>query len=184
VSHHVKRLLVHRRPSTPLDSHQQRRLQSRVGNNRGVNFRALSSLFPLLLVALLAAACGGDSPSSSTPLPSAPFSQTDLVVGTGATAANGLRLTMFYTLWLYDPAGAESKGRQIQSNVGGTPFPFTLGVGGVIRGWDIGVVGMRVGGRRRLIIPPDLGYGASGSSDGSIPGGATLVFDIELVSVQ
>jgi FKBP-type peptidyl-prolyl cis-trans isomerase FkpA len=149
-----------------------------------VTVRTPSSLLAFLAIASLAAACGGDSPSSSTPLPSAPFSQTDLVVGTGDTAINGRNLTVFYTLWLYDPAGAESKGRQVETNVGGAPHPFTLGVGRVIRGWDVGVVGMRVGGRRRLIIPPDLGYGASGSSDGRIPGGATLVFDIELVSVQ
>jgi FKBP-type peptidyl-prolyl cis-trans isomerase FkpA len=148
-----------------------------------VNLRAFSSLLPVVLVAVLAAACGSDSPSSSTPLPSAPFSQTDLVVGTGDTAANGRRLTVFYTGWLYDPAGPESKGRQFDSNAGGTPWAFTLGTGGVIRGWDIGVVGMRVGGKRRLIIPPDLGYGAGGNPP-VIPGGATLVFDIELVSVQ
>jgi FKBP-type peptidyl-prolyl cis-trans isomerase len=148
-----------------------------------VIFRTRASLLLLPFAALLAAACGGDSPSSSTPLPSAPFSQVDLLLGTGETAANGRNLTVYYTLWLYDPAGTESKGRQIESNVGGTPFPFTLGVGRVIRGWDVGVVGMRVGGRRRLIIPPDLAYGAQGSPP-AIPGGATLVFDIELVSVQ
>ena len=149
-----------------------------------MTFRTLPSLLPILLIALVAAACGGDSPSSSTPLPSAPFSQTDLVVGTGEAAANGRRLTVFYTLWMYDPAGVESKGRQIQSNVGLSPYgPFVLGTGAVIRGWDIGVVGMRAGGRRRLIIPPDLAYGAQGSPP-DIPGGATLVFDIELVSVQ
>jgi FKBP-type peptidyl-prolyl cis-trans isomerase FkpA len=136
----------------------------------------------VLVIALLAAGCGGDSPSSSTPLPSAAFSQTDLVVGTGDTAANGRRLTVFYTLWLYDPSGPESKGTQKETNVGGTPYAFTLGTGSVIRGWDIGVVGMRAGGKRRLIIPPDLAYGAGGQ--GSIPGGATLVFDIDLVSVQ
>jgi FKBP-type peptidyl-prolyl cis-trans isomerase FkpA len=152
------------------------------GDNRKVTLRTISSRVGVFAIAVLAAACGSDSPSSSTPLPSAPFSQTDLVVGTGDTAVNGRRLTVFYTLWLYDPAGPESKGRQFETNVGGSPHPFTLGTGAVIRGWDIGVVGMRVGGKRRLIIPPDLAYGAQGNQ--SIPGGATLVFDIELVSVQ
>src|SRR5688500_13156610 len=108
----------------------ERQLPRRRGaDNRSVIFRTRASLLLLLFAALLTTSCGGDSPSSSTPLPSAPFSQVDLLLGTGETAANGRNLTVYYTLWLYDPAGTESKGRQIESNVGGTPFPFTLGVG-------------------------------------------------------
>jgi FKBP-type peptidyl-prolyl cis-trans isomerase FkpA len=91
---------------------------------------------------------------------------------------------MFYTLWMYDPAGTDGKGRQIQTNVGGAPFSFVVGTGNVIQGWHRGVPGMRVGGLRRLVLPPDLAYGAQGSGDGQIPGNATLVFDIELVAVQ
>src|SRR5687768_12663743 len=84
------------------------------------------SLLLLAALGLSAAACGGSSPSSSTPLPTTAFTQTDIRVGTGADAVNGTRLTVHYTLWLYDPAGAELKGRQLQTSAGGAPFPFTL----------------------------------------------------------
>jgi FKBP-type peptidyl-prolyl cis-trans isomerase FkpA len=135
----------------------------------------------VLVTTVLAAACGGgdDGPSSPSPsTPSAPFSQTDLRVGTGAEAVAGRNLRVNYTLWLYDPGQPDNKGRQIESN----QFAFLLGAGRVIRGWDQGLVGMRVGGQRRLVIPPDLAYGAGGS--GPIPGNATLVFDVELLDVQ
>lgn len=129
---------------------------------------------------LLAAAGCSSSPSSpSVALPRAEFSQTDLRVGTGASASNGRLLTVAYTGWIYDPTRPESKGTQFDSN---TSFQFTLGNGGVIRGWDLGVVGMRVGGQRRLAIPPELAYGSSGR--GTIPPNASLVFDIELLNVQ
>jgi FKBP-type peptidyl-prolyl cis-trans isomerase FkpA len=131
---------------------------------------------------LASSACGGDSAPTAPSLPTTTFSQTDLVVGTGAEAVNGRRLTVHYTLWLYDAARSESKGQQLQTSVGGSPFPFVLGAGGVIRGWDQGVPGMKVGGMRRLIIPPSLAYGSSGQ--GSIPPNATLVFDIQLLDVQ
>jgi len=137
-----------------------------------------------MVLALFAAACGSSSPSSpdSPTLPTTSFTQTDIRVGTGAEAVNGRALTMHYTLWMYDPAGPEQKGQQLQTSVGGQPFGFTLGAGRVIRGWDVGVVGMKVGGLRRLIIPPDLAYGAAGSQ--GIPPNATLVFDVELLNVQ
>ena len=138
--------------------------------------------FALVLgAALLAAACGGSSstsPSTPTP-PSAPYAQTDLVVGTGATATQGRTVTVSYTGWLYDPAKTESKGAQFDSNAN---FSFPLGVRQVIAGWDQGVVGMRVGGMRRLIIPPNLGYGAQ--AVGTIPPNSTLVFDIMLLAVN
>jgi FKBP-type peptidyl-prolyl cis-trans isomerase FkpA len=138
---------------------------------------------------MAAAACGGgdDGGSPTTPSgpppPSAPFSQTDLVVGTGTEATVGRTASVTYTLWLYDPAQAESKGRQIETNAGGPPFSFVPGQGRVIRGWEMGVPGMRVGGQRRLIIPPELAYGAAGSPP-AIPPNATLVFDISLLAVQ
>ena len=132
----------------------------------------------VLLAATVAAACDDTTgPTAQPPL----FSRTDLVVGTGAEAVTGRRLTAHYTLWLYDANQPESKGRQVESSVGGTPITFTLGDGRVIRGWEEGFTGMRVGGRRRLIIPPALAYGASGQ--GPIPPNATLVFDVELLSV-
>jgi FKBP-type peptidyl-prolyl cis-trans isomerase len=132
----------------------------------------------------MAAACGGDSGTSPSILPGAPYSQTDIRVGTGAEATAGRRVTVNYTGWLYDPAAAQNKGQQFDSSLGPgrTPFMLTVGGGQVIRGFDMGVTGMRVGGARRLVIPPDLAYGSAGSS-GVIPPNATLVFDIELLDV-
>ncbi len=142
-------------------------------------------VLPLLLcLCLVAAGCGGDSPTSpSTPQPSAPYSQTDLRVGTGAEAINGRSVVVNYTGWVYDPAGPDGKGSQFDTSVGASPFQFTLGARGVIAGWELGVPGMRVGGQRRLVIPADLAYGSAGRPP-RIPGGATLVFDIELLAVQ
>ena len=134
----------------------------------------------LLAVGMLTAA--GCTSSSNPTSPSVPFTQTDVIVGSGATAVAGQRLTVNYTGWLYDAARTEQKGSQFDTSIGRGPFAFTLGAGTVIRGWDQGVVGMRVGGRRRLVIPPELGYGSSGS--GAVPGNAVLVFDIDLLSAQ
>ena len=135
---------------------------------------------PTLILALCAAACGGSSsaPSTTTP-PSAPYSQTDLREGTGPTAAQGRTVMVSYTGWLYDPTKPESKGTQFDTS---TNFSFQLGVGRVIAGWDQGVVGMKVGGQRRLVIPPNLGYGSQ--MVGSIPPNSTLVFDIMLLAVS
>jgi FKBP-type peptidyl-prolyl cis-trans isomerase FkpA len=138
-----------------------------------------------LAVIVSAAACGGgerSTPTSATQ-PRGEFAQLDIRVGTGADAVPGRTLTVRYTGWLYDPLQPEQKGRQFDSSVGGTPFVFTLGAGRVIRGWDQGVVGMKVGGLRRLVIPPELGYGTQGSPP-VIPPNATLVFDIELLDAQ
>ena len=133
------------------------------------------------IVLIGAAACGGDDSSPTSPsTDSAPYSQTDIRVGTGVEATTGRRVTVNYGGWLYSASAAENKGRQFDAG----SFPFTLGSGQVIRGFDQGVTGMRVGGIRRLVIPPNLAYGPSGSSDGSIPPNATLVFDIELTNVQ
>jgi len=136
------------------------------------------SLFVVFAV-LSVVACSKSS-STSPSLPTAAFSATDLVVGTGATAANGSRVSVGYTGWLYDPSRPENKGSQFDS---GTIQPFVLGSGTLIRGFEQGIVGMRVGGSRRVVIPPDLGYGSAGRPP-QIPGNATLVFDITLVSVQ
>jgi len=142
----------------------------------------LKELLILSVVVLGMAGCGGQNPTSPT-TPSAPFSQTDLRAGTGAAAAAGNLVTVNYTGWLYDPSRPEQKGQQFDSSIGRQPFSFRLGAGQVIRGWDQGVVGMQVGGQRRLVIPPELAYGSQGSG-GVIPPNATLVFDIELLSVS
>ena len=106
----------------------------------------------------------------------------DLRQGTGAEATTGQTLTVHYTGWFYNASTTDSKGPQFDSSVGGTPFSFTLGAGEVISGWDSGVVGMRVGGLRRLVIPPSLGYGST--RRGEIPPNATLLFEIELIEVE
>lgn len=129
---------------------------------------------------LLTAAAGcGSSPTSPS---GAAFSQTDLRTGTGTDAVAGKAVTVNYTGWLYDASKTDGKGLQFDTSVGGTPFSFTLGVGQVIAGWDRGLTGMKVGGARRLVIPPSLAYGAV--RYGPIPPDATLVFDIDLVDVQ
>jgi len=133
----------------------------------------------LTATALFAAAC---VKSSTSPSNGAPFSETDVRVGSGASAATGKTLTVNYTGWLFDASRTDQKGLQFDSSVGKTPFTFTLGAGQVIAGWDRGLVGMNVGGLRRLVIPPSLGYGAERS--GPIPPNSTLVFDVELVNVQ
>lgn len=144
-----------------------------------------------LLIALFCAltfvACGSDSDSSPTgpSTPRAEYSQTDLVVGTGTEATNGRSVTVNYTGWLYNPSATDGKGTQFDSSLspGRTPFPFTLGGNGVISGFNRGVLGMRIGGRRRIVLPPELAYGASGNPP-AIGSNATLVFEIELLSVQ
>lgn len=109
------------------------------------------------------------------------FTITDLRVGTGVAAANGNFLDVDYTLWLYDVAQPDNKGVQVEST-GGTPFNFVLGGGQVIAGWEQGLVGMRAGGARRLIIPPALAFGTAGSN--TVPPNTSLVFDIELRRVD
>jgi FKBP-type peptidyl-prolyl cis-trans isomerase len=105
----------------------------------------------------------------------------DVKRGTGAVAKAGQSVTVHYTGWLYENG---VKGKKFDSSVDrGTPFSFVLGAGQVIPGWDQGVAGMKVGGKRTLIIPPELGYGAGGTPDGTIPPNATLMFDVELLQV-
>ena len=139
-------------------------------------------LLPILAL-LLAGACGSDDNSgpSLAPTTSAPYSQRDLVVGTGALAGPGSLVTVAYTGWLHDSSRTDAKGAQFDSN---TAFTFRLGTGAVIRGWDQGVSGMRVGGQRRLVIPPDLAYGNQSPPGSIIPPNATLVFDITMNNVQ
>lgn len=138
----------------------------------------------IAILALLTASCGGgdSSPTSATTQPRGEFASTDVRVGTGADATPQRRLSVHYTGWLYDPARPEQKGTQFETSVGRQPFAFTLGIGQVIRGWDQGVAGMKVGGLRRLTLPPELAYGAGGSPP-VIPPNATLVFEIELLDV-
>lgn len=132
-------------------------------------------------LAICAATAGcGDAPTA--PPNYAPFTQTDLRVGTGAEAANGDTLTVNYTGWLFDEEAPAQKGPQFDSSAGREPLSFVLGAGQVIAGWDQGLAGMKVGGIRRLIVPPSLAYG--GVRNRTIPPNSTLVFEVELIEVQ
>lgn len=132
----------------------------------------------IVAVCVFSAACG---PTPTAPSQFAAYSQTDLQVGTGDEAMSGLTIGVRYTLWLYDSSKAENKGLQLESTAGGDPVSFQLGSNQVIEAWERGVPGMRVGGQRRLVVPPDLAYGDT--RNGMVPPHATLVFDIELASV-
>jgi FKBP-type peptidyl-prolyl cis-trans isomerase len=106
---------------------------------------------------------------------------TDSKFGDGATATTGSKVSVHYTGWLSNDG---AKGTKFDSSLDrGRPFEFTLGAQQVIAGWDEGVAGMKIGGKRTLIVPPELGYGARGAG-GVIPPNATLIFDIELLGVQ
>ena len=130
------------------------------------------------MAACMAWTCG-DSPTS----PVKSLEKIDVVVGTGTEATTGKSVTVHYTGWIYEENTADHHGDKFDSSVDrGEPYTFQLGVTRVIQGWQQGVPGMRVGGRRTLIIPPHLAYGSSGN--GPIPPNAALIFDIELVNVQ
>lgn len=136
-------------------------------------------------MALFVSACGGDgggqTPTSPTPAPTinVPFSATDLRVGSGAEATTGRNVSVRYTLWAYSTTAADNKGNLIQSG----PYSFVLAQGGAIPGFVMGVTGMRVGGLRRVVVPPNLGYG-NNPPDTSIRPNETLLFEIELLAVQ
>ncbi|WP_448481172.1 FKBP-type peptidyl-prolyl cis-trans isomerase [Pseudoxanthomonas mexicana] len=138
----------------------------------------------LLLAAslLLLAACTAPVPPPGGSV--ANLKRIDTLAGTGAVATSGSDVTVHYTGWLYDEKAPQQRGLKFDSSVDrGQPFTFLLGAGQVIRGWDDGVAGMKVGGKRTLLIPADLGYGSNGAG-GVIPPGASLVFDVELLDVK
>jgi FKBP-type peptidyl-prolyl cis-trans isomerase len=121
---------------------------------------------------------GGPPPVNGQPIStSSGLQYIDVVIGTGAEARSGQQVTVHYTGWLTN--GKKFDSSRDRNN----PFTFPLGRGQVIKGWDLGVAGMRVGGQRRLIIPSDLGYGTRGAGS-DIPPNATLIFDVELLGVR
>ncbi len=140
--------------------------------------RAFQVAVTLILLVVAVAGCSNTPVSPS----SAPFSQTDLRVGSGTAAVTGSTVTVQYTGWFYDGSKADKRGVQFDTSTGRPALAFTLGAGQVVRGWEQGVVGMSVGGLRRLIIPPSMAYGSSRYA--TIPPNTTLVFDIELLDVQ
>ena len=171
-----------------------------------------SGLTMVLLASLLSACTQRDKPAEAAPAAAAPAPTADaaapaaepvadataptgtetmamqkieLTPGTGAEIKSGQTALVHYTGWLYDAAAPENKGSKFDSSVDrDEPFEFDVGKGQVIKGWDEGVVGMKVGGKRRLVIPPEMGYGSRGAGGGLIPGGATLVFDVQLVEIR
>ena len=172
--------------------------------------KSLASSLTLALAFTMLAACSSrDKPTGESAAPAAPASaaapssepvadatpatgtenmplqKIELAPGAGAEIKSGQTALVHYTGWLYDAAAPENKGKKFDSSVDrNEPFEFPVGAGMVIKGWDEGVAGMKPGGKRRLVIPPELGYGARGAGGGLIPGGATLVFDVELVEIR
>ncbi len=143
----------------------------------------LKPLVLSLLFGVLAPAAPAWAVDTAAAAPTA-LQKIDTVVGTGAVATSGNEVSVHYSGWLYDAKAPNLHGKAFDSSVGRGPFEFPLGAGRVIKGWDQGVAGMKVGGKRTLIIPSDLAYGARGAGGGLIPPGATLVFDVELLGVK
>lgn len=150
---------------------------------------ALLTLAMALSTSVFMAACS-DKTATSSPSPQSTdikmvdLVKTDVKVGDGAEATAGKMVSVHYTGWLYDEAAADKHGKKFDSSRDrGQPFQFPLAGGQVIKGWDEGVQGMKIGGQRTLIIPAEMGYGARGAG-GVIPPNATLVFDVELLGVN
>jgi FKBP-type peptidyl-prolyl cis-trans isomerase FkpA len=133
---------------------------------------------------VLGAGCGHGESGAIPPSGVSSMQSVELKSGTGEAVTAGKIAVVQYTGWLYEASATDKKGKQFDSSrTGGQPFRFPVGTGQVIKGWDQGVLGMKVGESRRLVIPPDLAYGDSGVG-GVIPPGATLVFDIDLVAIE
>ncbi len=151
-------------------------------------FRCARTWVALAFVAALTGACAGTAPTTATAQEVGKTVTTpsglriiDSQIGTGASPRTGQTCVMHYTGWLYQNG---AKGQKFDSSVdSGRPFEFPIGRGQVIPGWDEGVASMKVGGKRTLIIPPQLGYGARGAG-GVIPPNATLIFEVELLGVK
>lgn len=143
--------------------------------------RLIRPLFAALLgLALTACADPGPPPGGSV----AELQRLDQSAGRGAVAVSGSDVTVHYTGWVYDERKRDKRGEKFDSSIDrGEPFTFLLGAGRVIRGWDEGVAGMHVGGKRTLLIPSHLAYGRKGAG-GVIPPHASLVFDVELLAVK
>ena len=157
----------------------------KINNPISLVFTAVFTLF----FSVIFTACASDSRIKEVvvPMPVKAIStllKKDVKVGTGAEATKGQTVSVHYTGWLYDDNAVDKHGTQFDSSrTRGTPFKFPLGAGRVIKGWDQGVAGMKVGGQRTLTIPSALGYGSRGAG-GTIPPNAVLVFDVELLGVE
>ena len=143
----------------------------------------------LLMAMFAVTGCSADSETTSKGKTAMSASitelvKTDKVIGEGREAETGINVTVHYTGWLYDPTKPDGHGEKFDSSLDrGDPFVFYLGGGQVIKGWDEGVAGMKIGGKRTLIIPASMGYGERGAG-GVIPPNATLIFDVELLGIK
>jgi FKBP-type peptidyl-prolyl cis-trans isomerase FkpA len=144
--------------------------------------RPLPTLSVIVMAGLIAA-CGNKPIAVPTPGVES-MQSVQLKAGSGPEITAGKIAVVQYTGWLYEVSARDNKGKQFDSSrTAGQPFRFALGTGQVIKGWDQGVVGMKIGESRRLVIPADLAYGDSGAG-GVIPPGAALIFDIDLVAIE
>ncbi len=142
----------------------------------------------LLIAMLSVSGCKADSKSSTKESAMTQnvteLIKKDTVLGEGREAEAGFNVTVHYTGWLYDPSKPDGKGKKFDSSVDRhEPFVFFLGGGQVIQGWEEGFSGMKIGGKRTLIIPPNMGYGPYGAG-AVIPPNATLIFDVELLGIK
>ena len=141
-------------------------------------------IFPSAIAIAQAPANAPNPPASKMDANITSLQKIDMTVGEGAEAVKGKTAVVHYTGWLYDPYAPDKKGKKFDSSLDRkSPFSFPLGGGRVIAGWDEGVVGMKVGGKRTLIIPSDMAYGKRGAG-GVIPPDATLLFEVELLEVK
>lgn len=158
-----------------------------------MKFKHILAVATSIFVALTLGACGSNANSEAksvevaapkTVVAAPSFQKIDTTVGEGDVAEAGQTVSVHYTGWLYDTSEEENRGEKFDSSVDrGQPFEFPLGAGKVIKGWDEGVAGMQIGGKRTLIIPAEMGYGARGAG-GKIPPNATLLFDVELLGIK
>jgi len=145
-----------------------------------MSLKILRSSFILVLLAGVAGCDFGTATPTSPDQTSVTFAQTDLTVGTGAEATAGKTASVQYNIWLYSETGPDKKGSQLPAG----QFAYVVGSTSIIKGFDMGVTGMKVGGIRRIVVPPALAYGATGDTTGTIKPNAALVFEISLVNVQ
>jgi FKBP-type peptidyl-prolyl cis-trans isomerase FkpA len=147
--------------------------------------KTCQAIFAVCCALSFIAGCGGNGSSSSIPPgPPPEYKIIDLEPGAGRAPQPGDRITVNYTGWLYDPSKPDNKGKQFDTSIGREPFTFTLRAGQVISGWDMGFDTLKLGGKRRLIIPPHLGYGAEGTPGGPIPPNSALVFEMQLLDIK